>query len=208
VRRGRRSSASAESCRLRAKAELRDGRNGGVSDIFKGFATADSLRLKAKGDIVEAGNYDLASTLAKQNEKFTEQSTAVKQLMAQRQEYLGIGQERTEIAGAGFTESGSALDLLRSSASQGAMQKQLIGQQGLITEAGYTEQATAYTNLASYAREAADKENSMAGTAGIMGGITGGLKIAAGIASLFTGLPTAPTWDSTNTFLQQQPTDI
>jgi hypothetical protein len=181
---------------------------GGVSDIFGGSAKASGLRLKAQGDLVEAGNYDLASTLAKQNEQFTEQSTSIKQLMADRQRYQGIGTETAEIAGAGFAESGSALDLLRSSASQGALQKQLIGQQGLITEAGYNEQATAYTNLAGYARMAASTENSMADTASVMGDITGGLKMAAGIASLFTGLPTSPTWDPTNTFLQQQPTDI
>jgi hypothetical protein len=182
--------------------------SGGVSDIFGGSSKAAGLRLKASGDLVEAGNYDLASTLAKQNEQFTEQSTAVKQMMANRQIYQGIGTETADIAGAGFSESGSALDLLRSSAQQGALQKQLIGQQGLITEAGYNEQATAYTNLAGYARMAASTENSMADTASTMGDITGGLKIAAGIASLFTGLPTSPTWDPTNTFLQQQPTNI
>lgn len=165
--------------------------SGGVSDLFGGSSTASGLRLKAQGDLVEAGNYDLAAGLAKQNEQFTEQSTAVKSTMAQRQQYLGIGKETAEIAGAGFdTSSGSALDLLRSSAQQGAMQKQLIGQQGLITEAGYNEQADAYTNLANYARRAADTENSMAGKSGFMGAITGGLKIALGLASvatLFTG---------------------
>jgi hypothetical protein len=153
---------------------------GGVTDIFGGNATAAGLRLKAQGDLVEAGNYDLASTLAKQNEQFTEQSTAVKETMAQRQEFLGIGEETTQLAGAGFdTGSGSALDLLRSSAQQGALQKQLIGQQGLITEAGYTEQATAYTNLAGYARMAANTENSMASTASTMGYITGAIKFEA-----------------------------
>lgn len=160
---------------------------GGVSDIFGGYAKAAGLNLKAAGDRVEAGNYDLASTLAKQNEQFTEQSTGVKQLMADRARYMGIGTETADIAGAGFAESGSALDLLRSSAQQGALQKQLIGQQGLITEAGYNEQATAYSNLASYARMAADTENKMASTAITAGWITGGLKIATGIATLDGG---------------------
>jgi hypothetical protein len=161
---------------------------GGVSDIFGGYAKAAGLNLKAAGDRVEAGNYDLAATLAKQNEKFTEQSTGIKEMMADRARYMGIGSETADIAGAGFdTGSGSALDLLRSSAQQGALQKQLIGQQGLITEAGYTEQATAYTNLAGYARMAANTEDSMAKTAITSGWITGGLKIAAGIATLDMG---------------------
>jgi hypothetical protein len=46
--------------------------SGGVSDIFGGYAKASGLRLKAQGDLTEAGNYDLAAGLATQNEKFTE----------------------------------------------------------------------------------------------------------------------------------------
>ncbi len=44
------------------------------------------------------------------------------------------------MAGAGLGESGSALDILRDSASQGALTKATLGQQGLINEAGYQEQ--------------------------------------------------------------------
>ena len=61
---------------------------GAVSDLFSSSATAAGLRLKAQGDFVEARNYDLASGLAKQNEQFTEQSTSVKQMMADRQPHV------------------------------------------------------------------------------------------------------------------------
>jgi hypothetical protein len=50
-----------------------------------------------------------------------------------------------------LAESGSALDILRESASEGATTKAVIGQQGLITEAGYQEQAQAYTSMANAA---------------------------------------------------------
>ena len=181
---------------------------GAVSDLFGGYAKAAGLRLKAQGDLVEAGNYDLASGLAKQNEQFTEQSTGIKQMMANRQIYQSIGTETADIAGAGFSPGkGGALDLLRSSAQQGALQKQLIGQQGLITEAGFNEQATAYTNLAGYARSAASTENSMANTSSIMGDITGGLKMAAGIATLFTGGAAAPALAGAD-LLANMPTDL
>lgn len=157
---------------------------GAANDLFSAFATSSSLKLKAEGDLVEAQNYDLAAGLARQNKQFTEQSTAVKQIMSDRQIYLGIGSEKAGIAGAGFsTSSGSALDLLRSSASQGALQKQLVGQQGLITEAGYDEQDKAYTNLANFAREAADKENDMAGMSLIGGGVSAAFKVG----SIFMG---------------------
>lgn len=158
---------------------------GAVSDLFSSQATAKGLRLKAQGDLVEGTNYDLAAGLARQNEQFTEQSTAVKQMMSDRQIQLGIGQEEAGIAGAGFANSGSALDLLRSSASQGALQKQLIGQQGLITEAGQNEQAQAYTNLAGFARYSADVQNQQADSAETAGQITAGIKGAAAIATLF-----------------------
>jgi hypothetical protein len=41
-----------------------------------------------------------------------------------------------QVAGDGFAASGSALDILRSSAAQGAIAKAVTGYQGLITEAG------------------------------------------------------------------------
>ena len=157
---------------------------GAVNDLFSSEATATGLRLKASGARIEGENYDLAATLAKQNEQFTEQSTAVKQVMADRQISMGIGTEEAGIAGAGFSNSGSALDLLRSSAQQGALQKQLIGQQGLITEAGYNEQAASYTKLADYARYSADTQDSMAGKAETAGEWSAAFKGAAAIATL------------------------
>jgi hypothetical protein len=158
---------------------------GAVSDLFQGKATAAQLRLKSHGDLVEAQDFDLASGLAKQNSAFTEQSTEIKQVQAQRQEYLGIGTETADIAGAGFQQSGSALDLLRSSAQQGALTKQVLGQQGLITEAGYNEQASAYTNMAGAARYAASEEDKMANSAIQNSQISAGIKGAAAVATLF-----------------------
>lgn len=160
------------------------GIGGAVSDLFSSEATAKGLRLKAQGDIVEGENYSAAAVLAKQNENFTEQSTQVQQVMADRQIQQGIGTTKSEVAGAGFAESGSALDILRSGAQQGALQKQLIGQQGLITEAGYNEQAEAYTRLASYANYSADVQNQMADTAETTGEISAGITGAAAIASM------------------------
>lgn len=158
---------------------------GAVNDLFSSQATAESLRLKATGARVEGENYDAAAVLAKQNEQFTEQSTAVKLMQTDRQIYQGIGTASADIAGAGFENSGSALDVLRSSAQQGAVQKQIVGQQGLITEAGYNEQATAYTKLAGYARYSADVQDDMAGNAETAGYVSAGVKGAAAIATLF-----------------------
>ena len=54
---------------------------GGISDLFA--ASAD--RSKAAGDLVEAGNYDLAAKFAYQEEQFTKESTAIQGMAAERQ---------------------------------------------------------------------------------------------------------------------------
>lgn len=159
--------------------------SGAVGDILQGQATARGLRLKAAGDTAEAGNYDMASALARENSQFTVQSTAVKEAQTQRELYLGLGKTSADVTGSGFQMSGSALDILRMGASQGALTKQIVGQQGLITEAGFNEQADAYRNMASAARFAASEEEGMAGDAERNGMITGGIKGAAAIATLF-----------------------
>lgn len=150
---------------------------GAASDLF----AAQGDRAKATGDLIEAGNYDLASGLATENEKFTETSTAIKQAQIDRNITKTIGGQQADVAGAGFAESGSALDIMRDSASQGALTRAVAGQQGLITEAGYKEQATADTNMAQAARVAANAENEAAQGADI----TSAIKGVAAVATLF-----------------------
>ena len=161
---------------------------GAVSDILGGQSQARGLRIKAQGNLVEAENYDAAAQLALQNEEFTKESTAVKLMQQQREAELGIGQTQADIAASGFANSGSALDILRSGAQQGALTQQILGRQGLITEAGFEEQSQAYNRLSGFARYAAGEENSMADETERNSWITGGIKALSGIASLFTGL--------------------
>lgn len=159
---------------------------GAVSDIFSADLNAQGLKIKAQGDFAEAQNYDLAAGLARQNEQFTEASTAIKQTQAERQIYQTIGEQQAQVAGSGFQASGSALDLLRSSASQGALTHAVLGQQGLITEAAYTEQAQSYTNMAAAARQAGNAEESLAAKTVQYGDINSMIKGGSAIATLFT----------------------
>lgn len=150
---------------------------GAVSDIFGGFAQ----QAKAKGDVFEKENYLLAASLAEQNKQFAEQSTAIKEVQADRELYKSLGATTADVTGAGLSLSGSALDILRDSASQGALTHGVLAQQGLISEAGYEEQAKSYQNMAQAAQVAIDAEKK-ASTGSF---IAGGLKLAAGIATLF-----------------------
>jgi hypothetical protein len=148
-----------------------------VSDLF----AADAHRSKAVGLGIEATNYDEASQFATQNEKFTEQSTAIKQSQIDRSNYLTIGGQQADVAGAGFAASGSALDIMRDSAAQGALTKAVGAEQGLITEEGYKVQSDSYTNMAKAARVAQDAENHAAEGSDI----ASGFHAASAIASFF-----------------------
>ncbi len=156
---------------------------GAVSDLF----ASSGHRSKAQGDRIEAQNYGLASDLAIQNEKFTETSTAIKQAQIERENVKMIGGQEADVASAGFAASGSALDLLRDSAAQGALTHAVAGEQGLITEAGYTEQAQSYQNMQKAALLAASAEDKAA-TASTVTGIIKGVAAVASIGlAPFTG---------------------
>jgi len=166
--------------------------SGAVSDLFAASADkskAQGLRYKAEGDRLEGQNYDLASTLALQNKQFTETSTAIKEAQQQRQLYQGMGETQADVAASGFSASGSSIDILADSARQGALTKAVLGQQGLITEAGYQEQAESYQNMskaASFAVQADLSAADAADKAAEGAEITGAIKGVASFATLFT----------------------
>src|SRR5690349_13868931 len=116
---------------------------GAVSDLF----AADAHRTKGQGLRIEAENYDLASGFATKNAEFSRVSTGIKLAQQDRETYKALGGITADVAGAGFAMSGSALDIMRDSASQGALMSAVAGQQGLIQEEGYKVQAQSYTNM-------------------------------------------------------------
>lgn len=158
---------------------------GAVSDILGGMSTAAGFRIQSAGQFAEAGEYGLAAKLARQNEKFTEESTNVKETMLNRDIEKTIGLQHEQGGALGFADSGSSLDLLADSAAQGSLSKALLGQQGLITEAGYTEQAKSYDAMQAAAIQAGTSEEGLANTAERNGWITGGIKGISAIATLF-----------------------
>lgn len=147
---------------------------GAVSDIFSSIG--DSY--KKQGDLIEQGMYQDEASLATQNAAYTAQSTAIKEAQESRSIYKSQSGTEADVAGAGLAKSGSALDILADSASQGALTKQVMQQQGLMTEAGYQEQAKSYTAQADAAGVAAQG----AGIAGIGADVGAVIKGAAAIA--------------------------
>jgi hypothetical protein len=150
---------------------------GAVSDLF----AASAAKSKATGLRIESQEYELAAGLADQNEKFTEQSTAIKEFQQSRDIQQTIGSQQAAVASSGFAASGSALDIERDSANQGAIAQGVLAQQGLIEEAGYEEQAASYRLMAQASSQAATAADHAVNGDNISAIIKG----AAGVASLF-----------------------
>jgi len=132
--------------------------SGAVSDLF----LAESDRSKASFDLTEGQEYGLASDLALQNKQFTEMSTSIKEAQISRDVSKSLGLTQAQEAGAGFATSGSGLDILRESTSQGALTKAVASENGLVQEAGYQERADSYKLMQAAATQAADAETNAA----------------------------------------------
>jgi hypothetical protein len=102
---------------------------GAVSDLFAAQGDLD----KKQGDLIEQGMYQSDASLATQNAQFTQQSTAIKVAQQSRANFQSQSETEANVAGAGFANSGSSLDILANNASQGALTQQVLQQQGLIT---------------------------------------------------------------------------
>jgi hypothetical protein len=151
----------------------------GISDIFAAEATgytaaayeeqsaaaltagqADLLR--ARGDVAEGQMYGTAASLADLNAQFTEQSTKIQVAQSQRQQFLTTGTQRASAAALGSSGGGSAADIVRSSVSQAQLNRGVLMQQGVITEAGFKEQAQSYRSMQQAAGLAAGAEQEAA----------------------------------------------
>jgi hypothetical protein len=128
--------------------------------------------------------------LAEENALLTAQATKVKLEQQQRQIFGVLGTEKAQVAGAGFAASGSALDILRSSASQGALAKAVTTETGAIQETSYREQAAQFGAMKDAANTSAIGQ-SVAGLLQLGGAgfsIFGGGTAAAGGAAGASGI--------------------
>lgn len=133
-----------------------------------GVGSAASDLFGAAGDFAAAKGYDKAAGYSKDNARLSKIATGIEEIQATRQIYQVMGAQSAATAAAGFSFSGTAIDLMKSSASQGSLDKALIANQGLIEENTYLSQAAQY--------EAQAKAGKIKGIGGI---VSAGLKIAA-----------------------------
>ncbi len=109
----------------------------------------------AAGSRAAAGSYDEAERIARENAALARQATRIKEMQLSRNIFQTLGEQKAQVSSAGFEESGSALDILRSSASQGALTKAINEEQGTITANAYEEQAAQFAGMAKSARSSA-----------------------------------------------------
>lgn len=137
----------------------------GIGDI--GGAVSDLFG--AEGSTQAASAYGTAAKIATSNAALTARSTQVQEAQANIQTYQALGTEQADVAGAGVTSGGSAADLLRASGQQAALSKQLIENQGQVTEQGYEQQAAAYKGQ----EQAANTQAKGQGAGGILSAVAG-----------------------------------
>ena len=128
------------------------------SQALSSAGSAVSDLFGSEGSSAAAASYSQAAQIAEANVGLAQQQTQIQETQEARQIYQTIGAEQSQVGGAGLSASGSALDILRSSQSQGALTKAMTAEQGAITENSYAEQAGLYSGLAGAANASATGE--------------------------------------------------
>lgn len=106
-------------------------------------AAAEGSRLNATGAGIEAAAYGTAAGIATGNEQSEAIAESVRQIQIMRNVNQTVGGISASVAANGFQQSGSALDIMRSSYQQGALEQQISGLQSEQTQRGYLSQAAA-----------------------------------------------------------------
>lgn len=96
------------------------------------------------GAFEAAGAYEDAAEFAGQSADLTKTSTQIQLVQKDRELFNVLGGQKSDIASSGFLETAGVLDIIRDSAQQGSLSKQLVAHQGLITELGFRAQQSSY----------------------------------------------------------------
>jgi hypothetical protein len=167
---------------------------GGYGGIIETIGGAVGSLFTSQGNAAEANSYTSAAELEQQNAQLTAASTRIQEVQQARAVSQSLGTTEADVAGAGFTSSGSALDILRSSAQQGALATSLVNIQGAINENAYAAQAGADVAKAKAANEAntAGTISAIASVGGAL--VNGGTQLASAGQTVVNGYNTVAGW--------------
>lgn len=135
----------------------------GAAAAAAGESTA--LATESAGASAEAGQYEKAAAISANNATIALVSGGLEQYAQTRQLQNTLGAQRAGVAGGGFANAGSAVDLARSSLQQGLIQNQVLGLNANMQAGGYLEQAQASQGEATAAEYAASAEATQSASA-------------------------------------------
>lgn len=113
------------------------------SEAVESDAAARAQGLTAAGYGLEAEAYERAAAIADYNAGIEGIAGEIRLLQEERELNRSLGATRAATAAAGFKESGSTIDLLRSSMQDNYLAQALTRTQTALDQAGYIEQAVA-----------------------------------------------------------------
>lgn len=119
-------------------------------------AAAQGSLLNAEGADVEAAAYETAAGISDESQRVEAVAESVREIQQQRAIDQTVGGISASVAANGFQQSGSALDIMRSSMQQGYLAQQISSLQSQQTQRGFMEQAAAARGEMSAAKVRAD----------------------------------------------------
>jgi hypothetical protein len=168
---------------LQSKASI-DTSNAAASDI------------QATGYQTEAAAYQNVAGIAGNNATVAGIAGDIKLLQQSRAFRQSMGSQRADVAAAGFQNSGSAIDLMRDSVSQSALDRQLVNVQTAQTQGGYLEEGAAAgaevagANMASTAAQALAVQQRASGALATANSVNETQALVDQIATQQNGMPT------------------
>jgi hypothetical protein len=106
-------------------------------------ANADASDIQATGFQQESAAYQTVADIAGENANVAGIAGDIKALQERRALTSALGRQRTDVASAGFADSGSSIDLMRASVAQGALTRQLNTINTSLTKGGYLQEGAA-----------------------------------------------------------------
>lgn len=171
---------------------------GSAATLFGGAAASGA---SAAGYGAEGKAYDEASAIALKNVTLTGVATDISKVQTERQINKVIGGSEADIAAAGLSEHGSALDVIRDSRKQGELQVQGLETQGLIQQQAFAQQSAAYAGEAKAAY--ANQDAALAQQAGQTAG--GALKAVGGVISTVLSIAGLFCWVAREVYGEDDP---
>lgn len=147
-----------------------------VGGIVGDFGNAIGDFMAIGSDNAAAGAYNRAANIAGANANIEVGSGVVQEFQQRMALAKVFGQQGAATAANGFTDSGSALDIARSSAQQGALAQTLIKNQTEINQSAYLQQQNSDLSMAAAAKAKAGAD--------MIGGITSTVQGIASIAMM------------------------